>query len=106
MIQRALRLNDALMSAQEERLELQATLASVEAAVRSSASLSEHLAAAPIVTVATLEGIRPVDRGDGLSLDYLYRVREGWRGGQRTGDLLIVRMPSLEVRSRSRAITR
>lgn len=68
-------------------------------------SLSEHLAAAPIVTVATLEGIRPVDRGDGLSLDYLYRVREGWRGGQRTGDLLIVRLPSLEVRSRSRAIT-
>lgn len=68
-------------------------------------SLSEHLAAAPIVAVAAFEGIRPVDRGDGLSLDYLYRVREGWRGGQQTGDLLIVRMPPLEGKSRSPVIT-
>lgn len=68
-------------------------------------SLSEHLAAAPIVAVAALEGICPVDRGDGLSLDYLYRVREGWRGGRQTGDLLIVRMPPLEGKSRSPVIT-
>lgn len=54
---------------------------------------------------AVLEGIRPVDRGDGLSLDYLYRVREGWRGGRQTGDLLIVRMPPLEGKSRSPVIT-
>ena len=54
---------------------------------------------------AVLEGIRPVDRGDGLSLDYLYRVREGWRGGKQTGDLLIVRIPPLEGKSRSPVIT-
>ena len=68
-------------------------------------TLGEHLAAAPIVVLAVLEGIRPVDRGDGLSLDYLYRVREGWRGGKQTGDLLIVRMPPLEGKSRSPVIT-
>lgn len=45
MIQRALRLNDALMTAQEARLDSQATLATVEVAVKSSASLSDHLAA-------------------------------------------------------------
>lgn len=45
MIQRALRLNDALMTAQEERLNAQATLATVEAAVRNSANLSQHLVA-------------------------------------------------------------
>ena len=68
-------------------------------------SLGEHFAIAPIVVRAVLEGIRPVDRGDGLSLDYLYRVREGWRGGNQTGDLLIVRMPPLEGKSRSPVIT-
>ncbi|MBS7670935.1 hypothetical protein [Croceicoccus gelatinilyticus] len=68
-------------------------------------SLAEHFAIAPIVVRAVLEGIRPVDRGDGLSLDYLYRVREGWRGGNQTGDLLIVRMPPLEGKSRSPVIT-
>lgn len=67
--------------------------------------LRQHLASAPIVALAVLEGIRPVDRGDGLSLDYLYRVRESWRGGQRGGDLLIVRMPPLESTSRSPVIT-
>lgn len=67
--------------------------------------LAENLAIAPIVVRAVLEGIRPVDRGDGLSLDYLYRVREGWRGGNQTGDLLIVRMPPLEGKSRSPVIT-
>ncbi|MXO75998.1 hypothetical protein GRI40_12305 [Altererythrobacter aerius] len=67
--------------------------------------LRQHLASAPIVALAALEGIRPVDRGDGLSLDYLYRVRESWRGGQRAGDLLIVRMPPLEGKSRSPLIT-
>ena len=41
--------------------------------------LGENFAIAPIMVRAVLEGIRPVDRGDGLSLDYLYRVREGWR---------------------------
>lgn len=69
------------------------------------ATLAEHFAIAPIVVRAVLEGIRPVDRGDGLSLDYLYRVREGWRGGNQTGDLLIVRMPPLEGKSRSPVIT-
>lgn len=67
--------------------------------------LSEHLAAAPIVARAVLEGIRPVDRGDRLSLDCFYRVRESWRGTRRKGDLLIVRMPPLEGRSRSPVIT-
>mgnify|MGYP000274132716 CR=1 FL=1 len=64
-------------------------------------SLAENFAIAPIVVRSVLEGIRPVDRGDGLSLDYLYRVREGWRGGKQTGDLLIVRIPPLEGKSRS-----
>ncbi|MXP15705.1 hypothetical protein GRI44_13195 [Altererythrobacter confluentis] len=68
-------------------------------------SLAENFAIAPIVVRAELEGIRPADRGDGLSLDYLYRVRERWRGGNRTGDLLIVRMPSQEDKSRSLVIT-
>ena len=68
-------------------------------------SLAENFAIAPIVVRAVLEGIRPVDRGDGLSLDYLYRVREGWRGGKQTGDLLIVRIPPLEGKSRSPVIT-
>lgn len=69
------------------------------------ASLRQHMAAAPIVVRAVLEGIVPVDRGDGLALDYLYRVREGWRGGKVAGDLLIVRMPPLTGKSRSSAIT-
>jgi len=68
-------------------------------------SLAENFAIAPIVVRAVLEGIRPVDRCDGLSLDYIYRVREGWRGGKQTGDLLIVRMPSLEGKIRSPVIT-
>ncbi len=67
--------------------------------------LRQHLASAPIVALAALEGIRPVDRSDGLSLDYLYRVRESWRGVHRTGDLLIVRMPPLTGKSRSPVIT-
>ncbi|PZT90743.1 MAG: hypothetical protein DI637_03155 [Citromicrobium sp.] len=70
-----------------------------------SRTLAENFAIAPIVVRAVLEGVRPVDRGDGLSLDYLYRVREGWRGGNQTGDLLIVRMPPLEGKSRSPVIT-
>ncbi|QQN74376.1 hypothetical protein [Croceicoccus sp. YJ47] len=68
-------------------------------------SLAERFAIAPIVVRAVLEGIRPVDRSDGLSLDYLYRVREGWRGENHNGDLLIVRMPPLEGKSRSPVIT-
>ena len=70
-----------------------------------SRTLAENFAIAPIVVRAVLEGIRPVDRGDDLSLDYLYRVREGWRGGRQSGDLLIVRMPTLEGKSRSPVIT-
>ncbi|WP_454597630.1 hypothetical protein [Qipengyuania sp. SM2507] len=75
------------------------------AADQSHENLEQHLADAPIVALAVLEGIRPVDRSDGLSLDYLYRVRESWRGRRQTGDLLIVRMPPLLDQSRSPAIT-
>lgn len=67
--------------------------------------LRQHLASAPIVALAVLEGIQPVDRGDGLSLDYFYRVRESWRGQNQTGDLLIVRMPPLTGKSRLPVIT-
>ena len=77
----------------------------VPAAGGTSQTLAENFAIAPIVVRAVLEGIRPVDRGDGLSLDYLYRVREGWRGGRQTGDLLLVRMPALDGKSRSPVIT-
>lgn len=65
----------------------------------------ELLLSAPIVAMAELEAVEPVDRGDGLALDYRYRVVESWRGGRRTGDLLIVRMPPLIDKSRSRLIT-
>lgn len=68
-------------------------------------SLRQHLASAPIVVLAKLEGIRPIDRGDGLSLDYLYRVQDAWRGDRRQGDLIIVRMPPLIEKSRSPLIT-
>jgi hypothetical protein len=68
-------------------------------------SFEELLLGAPIVAVAELEAIEPADRGDGLALDYRYRVVESWRGGRRTGDLLIVRMPPLTDKSRSRLIT-
>lgn len=68
-------------------------------------SFEELLLSVPIVAVAELEAIEPVDRGDGLSLDYRYRVVEGWRGGRRAGDLLIVRMPPLLDKSRSPLIT-
>jgi hypothetical protein len=69
------------------------------------AGLAQHLAAAPIVVVAVFEGVQPVSRGDGLSLDYSYRVRASWRGGRRPGDGLIVRMPALTGKSRSPVIT-
>ena len=68
-------------------------------------SYEELLLGAPIVAVAELEAIEPADRGDGLSLDYRYRVVESWRGGRRTGDLLIVRMPPMIDKSRSTLIT-
>lgn len=68
-------------------------------------SFEELLLSAPIAAIAELEAIEPVDRGDGLSLDYRYRVVEGWRGGKRTGDLLIVGMPPLLGKSRSPLIT-
>ena len=69
------------------------------------ATLAHHLASAPIVVRAVFEGSRAVDRGDGLSLDYLYRVVEGWRGGRRVGDLVVVRMPAMSGKSRSPLIT-
>jgi len=72
---------------------------------RAPASLGQHLAAASIVALAVFEGMRPAERGDGLSLDYIYRVRESWRGGGRLGDRLIVRMPALSPKSRSPVIT-
>jgi hypothetical protein len=68
-------------------------------------SFEEMLLGAPIVAVAEMEAIEPVDRGDGLALDYRYRVVESWRGGRRPGDLLIVRMPPLLDKSRSPLIT-
>jgi len=68
-------------------------------------SFEELLLGAPIVATAELEAIEPADRGDGLALDYRYRVVENMRGGRRTGDLLIVRMPPLIDKSRSRLIT-
>jgi hypothetical protein len=68
-------------------------------------SFEDTLLGAPIVAVAELEGVQPVDRGDGLALDYRYRVVESWRGGRRAGDLLVVRMPPLADESRSPLIT-
>lgn len=69
------------------------------------ATLAHHLASAPIVVRAVFEGARAVDRGDGLSLDYLYRVVEGWRGGRSIGELVVVRMPAISGKSRSPLIT-
>ena len=63
------------------------------------------LLGAPIVAIAEMEAIEPADRGDGLALDYRYRVVESWRGGGRAGDLLVVRMPPLLDKSRSPLIT-
>lgn len=68
-------------------------------------TLRQHFASAPLAVVGSLEGIVPVDRGDGLALDYHYRVGESWRGDRRPGDLLIVRMPPLIDKSRSPLIT-
>jgi hypothetical protein len=68
-------------------------------------SFEELLLGAPIAAIAELEAIQPANRGDGLALDYRYRVVESWRGGRRAGDLVIVRMPPLIDKSRSRLIT-
>lgn len=43
IIQRALRLNDSLLDAQERRLELQATLAAVDAAIARGEDINQHL---------------------------------------------------------------
>ncbi len=43
IVQRALRLNDALLDAQERRLELQATLTSVESALQRGEDINQHL---------------------------------------------------------------
>ena len=69
------------------------------------ATVEAQALGAPIVVVAELEGTAAVDRGDGLSLDYLYRVKDSWRGDRQVGDVIIVRMPSLIGRSRSAFIT-
>jgi hypothetical protein len=91
-----------LSAAQYARAQQQGLLPAGEARL---ANLRQHFASAPIVVRAILEGIPPVDRGDGLSLDYLYRVRESWRGERKAGDVLIVRMPPLVSKSRSPLIT-
>ena len=91
-----------LIAAQYARAQQQGLLPAGEAR---PADLRQHCASAPIVVRAILEGIQPVDRGDGLSLDYLYRVRESWRGERKAGDVLIVRMPPLGSKSRSPLIT-
>ena len=91
-----------LIAAQYARAQQQGVLPAGEAR---PADLRQLFASAPIVVRAILEGIQPVDRGDGLSLDYLYRVRESWRGERKAGDVLIVRMPPLGSKSRSPLIT-
>jgi hypothetical protein len=68
-------------------------------------TLEAQVLAAPVLVIAQLGGTPAVDRGDGLSLDYLYRVKESWRGDRKPGDVLIVRMPSLVGKSHSPFIT-
>jgi hypothetical protein len=68
-------------------------------------TVEEQALGAPIIVTAELEGTPAVDRGDGLSLDYLYRVKESWRGDRKVGDVLIVRMPPLAGKSMSPLIT-
>ena len=68
-------------------------------------TLEAQALANPIIVVAQLEGTPAVDRSDGLSLDYLYRVKQSWRGDRKPGDVLIVRMPPLLGKSRSPFIT-
>ena len=70
-----------------------------------SANLEAQALANPIIVVAQLERTSAVDRGDGLSLDYLYRVKQNWRGDRGLGDVLIVRMPPMLGKSRSPYIT-
>jgi hypothetical protein len=70
-----------------------------------SATLEAQAVANAIIVVAQLEGTTAVDRGDGLSLDYLYRVKQSWRSDRRPGDILIVRMPPMLGKSRSPYIT-
>ena len=72
---------------------------------RPASDLRQHVASAPIAVVATLEGIVPAERGDGLALDYSYRVEETWRGDRRPGDVVIVRMPPLVGKNVSPLIT-
>ena len=67
--------------------------------------LEQHFASAPIVVRARFEGMRAVDRGDGLALDYHYRVLEGWRGEKTRGEVLLVRMPAVTGKSASPVIT-
>lgn len=69
------------------------------------ATLEAQALANPIIVIAQLEGTPAADRGDGLSLDYLYRVKQSWRGDRKPGDVLIVRMPPLHGKSSSPFIT-
>lgn len=68
-------------------------------------TLEAQALANPIIVIAQLEGTPAVDHGDGLSLDYRYRVKESWRGDRKSGDVLIVRMPPLVGKSSSPFIT-
>lgn len=69
------------------------------------ATLEAQALANPIIVIAQLEGTPAVDRGDGLSLDYLYRVKQSWRGDRKPGDVLIVRMSPILGKNSSPFIT-
>jgi hypothetical protein len=89
----------------KETLDLAAKGLALPAPSNMGATVEEQALGAPIIVVAQLEGTPAVDRGDGLSLDYLYRVKESWRGDRKVGDVLVVRMPPLVDKSRSPFIT-
>jgi hypothetical protein len=88
-----------------ETLDLAAKGLALPAPAKMGASVEEQALGAPIIVIAQLEGTPAVDRGDGLSLDYLYRVKDSWRGDRKAGDVLIVCMPPLAGKSMSPFIT-
>jgi hypothetical protein len=89
----------------KETLDLAAKGLALPAPSNMGDTVEEQALGAPIIVIAQLEGTPAIDRGDGLSLDYLYRVKESWRGDRKVGDVLIVRMPPLVDKSRSPFIT-